>query len=219
MQYLPYMPTIAELEEKERCLASRLSDTKQEYTRAVERINHAFENYRPLSEIDEDLFDAEKTFKGLEINRDALEIALDTIEKMYRQQQEVLAPQLNATVEQRFLRLCEGRYEEVKIDPDFRIWLRETDSGELRLSDHLSRGTQDQLYFAMRFGILDLVSSLDEPCPCLLDEPFAAYDRPRLHEAFKVLVEESVQRQLILFSCREDLLDLARRNDANIVLV
>lgn len=216
---LPYIPSVAELEEKERLLSSRLSDARQEHTRAVERVNHAFENHRPLSEIDEDLVVAEKKFKELGRNREALSIALDTIEKLSRQQQEVLAPQLNAAVEQRFLRLCERRYEEVKIDPDFQVWLRETDTGELRSVDHLSRGTQDQLYFAVRFGILDLVSNPDEPSPCLLDEPFAAYDRPRLHEAFNILVEESALRQLILLTCREDLLDIAGQHNFNIIRI
>jgi DNA repair exonuclease SbcCD ATPase subunit len=217
--YLPYIPSVAELEEKERLLSSRLSDARQEHARAVERVNRAFENFRPLSEIDEDLVVAEKKLEELGRNREALSIALDTIEKLSRQQQEVLAPQLNAAVEQRFLRLCERRYEEVKIDPDFQVWLRETDTGELRSVDHLSRGTQDQLYFAIRFGILDLVSNPDEPSPCLLDEPFAAYDRPRLHEAFNILVEESALRQLILLTCREDLLAIAGQHNVNIIRI
>jgi hypothetical protein len=215
--YLPYQPTIAELERKERRLASRLSDARQEHARAVERVNHAFQNYRPLSEIDEDLAVTEMKLRDLERNRAALGMALETIEKLSRQQQEVLAPQLNAAVEQRFIRLCGRRYEEVKIDPDFQVWVREADTGELRSAEHLSRGTQDQLYFSIRFGILDLVSNEDESCPCLLDEPFAAYDRPRLHEAYNVLVDESVRRQLILFTCREDLVDIARQRNVNIV--
>ena len=129
-----------------------------------------------------------------------MEIALETIDKLCRQEQEVLAPQLNAAVEQRFLRLCAERYEEVKIDPDFQVWVREIDSGELRLAEHLSRGTQDQLYFSMRFGILDFVSDLEEPCPGFMDEPFAAYDQTRLHKAFEVLEEEAERRQVILFT-------------------
>jgi uncharacterized protein YhaN len=217
--FLPYLPTISEAEEGERQIASRLSGTREEYARALERISQAFRSVRPASEIDEDLAIAERTFLELDRNRVALGIALDTLEKLSRQQQEVLAPQLNAAVEQRFLRLCRNRYEEVKVDPDFQVWVREIDTGQLRSAEHLSRGTQDQLYFAMRFGILDLVSNEGEPCPCLLDEPFAAYDQPRLAEAFEVLKEEAARRQLILFTCREDLLDLAQRHSANIIRI
>ena len=216
-QSLPYLPTIAEAEEQEKRVSSLLSAEREEHARAVERVKQAFENFRPACEIEEDLAVAEHHFAELEKNRLALEIALETLEKLSRQQQEVLAPQLNAAVEQRFLRLCAGRYEEVKIDPDFQIWVRDADTAELRLADHLSRGTQDQLYFSVRFGIMDLVSSPEEPCPGFLDEPFAAYDPVRLREAFEVLAVEAERRQLILFTCREDLLELAETHRANIV--
>ena len=105
----------------------------------------------------------------------------------------------------------------MKIDPDFQVWAREIDTGELRPAESLSRGTQDQLYFAIRFGVLDLISNEEEPCPGFLDEPFAAYDRSRLGEAFEVLSEESGRRQILLFTCREDLFDLAQKCGAHIV--
>ncbi len=216
-QYLPYLPTIAEAEEQQKRIAARLSEVREEYARSVERINHAFQSIRPSSEIDEDLAIAEQRLQELERNRLALGIALETLDRLSRQQQEVLAPQLNLAVEQRFLRLCGSRYEEVKIDPDFQVWAREIDTGELRPAENLSRGTQDQLYFAIRFGVLDLLSSEEEPCPGLLDEPFAAYDRARLGEAFEILAEESVRRQILLFTCREDLLDLSQKYGAHIV--
>ena len=215
--FLPYQPSIAEAEEQEKRIAAQLSDAREEHARAVERIHQAFQSFRPASEIDEDLVQAEQKFRDLELNRLALGIALETIEKLSRQQQAVLAPQLNAAVEQRFLRLCRRRYEEIKIDPDFQVWIREIESGELRSVENLSRGTQDQVYFSMRFGILDLVSNEAESCPCLLDEPFAAYDRIRLREAFEILMEEAARRQLILFTCREDVLDLASQYGAHVI--
>ena len=167
--------------------------------------------------IEEDLAQAERNLEEIAKNREALNIALQTLTDVSRQQQENLAPQLNRAVEQRFLRLCGARYEEVKIDPDFRICVRESGTGALRSAELLSQGTRDQLYFALRFGILDLVSNSAEPCPCLLDEPFAAYDRLRLEEAFKILEEESRRRQLLIFTCREDLRDLARAHSAHLV--
>jgi hypothetical protein len=215
--FLPYLPTIAEAEEQEKRIGSRLAGAREEHARALERVKQAFENFRSPCDIEEDLAIAERNLGELGKNRRALEIALETVEKLSRQQQEVLAPQLNAAVEQRFLRLCTGRYEEVKIDPDFQVWVREMDSGELRLAEHLSRGTQDQLYFSIRFGIMDLVSNAEEPCPGFLDEPFAAYDRARLLKAFDVLAEEALRRQVILFTCREDLFDLALKHGANVI--
>jgi hypothetical protein len=66
----------------------------------------------------------------------------------------------------------------------------------------------------MRFGILDLVSNEEAPCPDLLDGWLAAYNKTRLCEVFKVLAEESGRRKLVLFTCREGLLYLARQRYA-----
>jgi DNA repair exonuclease SbcCD ATPase subunit len=216
---LPYMPTTEEAEAEEKQVAADLASRREAHARLAERVRHAFQSYRSASEIDEDVAVTETALRSMEMNRQALAAAVETIRSLSRRQQEVLAPQLNRAVEQRFLRLCSGRYEEVKIDPDFVVWLREAGTGELRNAENVSRGTQDQVYFALRFGILDLVSNAAEPSPCLLDEPFAAYDRSRLEEAFRILADEASSRQLFLFTCREDLGDLAKTRGAHIVTI
>jgi uncharacterized protein YhaN len=214
---LPYLPGAEEAEQDVQRVAAALAAAREDHARLHERVQRAFENTRPLPEIEEDLATTEAVLNDLSLNRQALETASETIQTLSRQQQEVLAPQLNNSVEQRFLRLCNGRYVEVKIDPDFQIWLRERADGELRSIDRLSRGAQDQLYFALRFGILDVIANGNEACPALLDEPFAAYDRGRMEEAFRILADESKRRQLLLFSCREDLLEIARNHSAHII--
>ncbi len=217
LPFLPYAPDTAEAEQKEKQVGRLLSAAREEHARVAERVGQAFHNFRPISEIEEDLAATETEIEGHERNRRALELAAETVRILSREQQEVLAPQLNLAVEQRFLRLCQKRYREVKIDPDFEVRVRESVSGELRKASNLSRGTQDQLYFALRFGILDLVSNTDEPCPCLLDEPFAAYDKSRMLEAFEILQDEASRRQLVLFTCREDLRELGQAQGAHIV--
>ena len=66
-------------------------------------------------------------------------------------------------------------------------------------------------------SVLDLVSAGFEPSPCLLDEPFAAYDHERLEAAFEVVREEAGRRQIILFTCREDVHALALRSGGWVV--
>ncbi|MDR1726661.1 MAG: AAA family ATPase [Acidobacteriota bacterium] len=203
-------------EREERALAEELSVRREEHVRAVERVRQAFAGHRPVADIEEDLALAERDFARLDADRQALGVALETIRELALGRQTELAPQLNAAVSQRFLRLCQ-QYDEVRVAPDFGVTVREAATGKMRPAAHLSRGAQDQLYFAMRFGILDLVSKSSEPCPCLLDEPFAAYDRFRLGEAFKMLGDEAERRQLVVFTCREELLELADRNDARVL--
>ncbi len=217
MPLLPYQPGVIEAEEEEKRITALIASTREEHARVAERVSQAFFNFRPIAEIEEDLTQAERLVENLARNREALESALETLRILAREQQEVLAPQLNDAVEQRFLQLCGGRYREVKIDPDFQVWVRAAENGDLRPAEVLSRGTQDQLYFALRFGILDLLADREEPCPALLDEPFAAYDQDRLREAFRILQEEAQRRQLIVFTCREDLRDLGLAYGAHLI--
>jgi uncharacterized protein YhaN len=214
---LPYVPGVDEAEREEKRIASNLAAAREEWARLSERLRHAFSGTRTVSEIEEDTGLVEAELENIRTNRRALEIAVEAIESQSRLRQEGLAPQLNRAVESRFLPLAQGRYNEVRVDPEFNILARESTTNELRQLESLSRGTQDQLYLALRFGVLDLVASADEPCPCLLDEPFAAYDRDRITEAFRILSEEAVRRQLLLFTCREDVRDLAAARGAGVI--
>ena len=214
---LPYLPGVDEAEREERKIASSLAAAREEWARLSERLRHAFSGTRTVSEIEEDTGLVEAELENIRTNRRALEIASDSIESQSRLRQEGLAPQLNRAVESRFLPLSRDRYSEVRVDPDFNILARERITNELRQLESLSRGTQDQLYLALRFGVLDLISSTDEPCPCLLDEPFAAYDRERIAAAFRILSEEAARRQVLLFTCREDVRDLAAGRGANVI--
>jgi uncharacterized protein YhaN len=214
---LPYLPGVDEAEQEEKRIASQLAAAREEWARFSERLRHAFSGMRTVSEVEEDTGLVEAELENIRTNHRALETAIATIDSLSRLRQEGLAPQLNRAVELRFLPLSQDRYSEVRIDPDFNILARETSTNELREIESLSRGTQDQLYLALRFGVLDLISSADEPCPCLLDEPFAAYDRERISEAFRILSEEAVRRQLLLFTCREDVRDLAVACGASVI--
>jgi uncharacterized protein YhaN len=214
---LPYLPSLSDAEQEEKRIADSVASLREEHARVSERVSQAFRNYRTPAEVEEDLRFAERAAQGLARNRKALIIALTAIRELSRRQQEAAAPRLNRAVESRFQRICQGRYKEVKIDPDFQIWLREASTDELRNVERLSRGTQDQLYLALRFGILEMLASPEEPCPCFLDEPFAAYDQTRIAGAFQVLEEEAGRRQIFLFTCREDIRDLARNHHAHII--
>jgi len=215
--YLPYLPSVEETEQEERRIADLLASKRELYAGLVERVRQAFHNYRSPAELEEDLGGAEGTVQQLTLNRKALNLALEGIRSLARLQQEVCAPQLNRAVEDRFLQICPERYEEVKIDPDFRVQAREKSTAELRPAESLSRGTQDQLYFAVRFGVLDLLGNAQEPCPCFLDEPFTAYDAERMCAAFRILQQETSRRQLILFTCREDIRALAPQYGAHVI--
>jgi len=214
---LPPLPSVEEAEEEERRISARLSSAREQQVRLTERIEQAFRGFRADAEIEEDMAMTDRAVQAHRRNREALTVALTAIREIARRQQETAGPELSRAVAARFIRLCGDRYSDVKIDPDFQIRVRERGPGQLRNAESLSRGTQDQLYFILRFEALRLLSGRDEPCPCLLDEPFAAYDAQRIAGAFRILRDESEARQLFLFTCREDVRDMALSHGARLI--
>lgn len=102
----------------------------------------------------------------------------------------------------RYFQRFSGRNRRVELDEGFAVKVVEPD-GQACAVAQLSQGAQDQLYLALRLAIADLVGGA-APLPLLLDDPFVNCDGERLARIRAALEEASVQRQIVLFSHRED---------------
>ena len=63
-----------------------------------------------------------------------------------------------------------------------------------------SRGTMEQVYFALRMAVMDILCS-EEEMPVLLDETFAMYDEYRLERALIWLAKN--KGQVVIFTCQK----------------
>lgn len=113
-----------------------------------------------------------------------------------------------------FQRLTEGRYE--------RVW---TPMGEqsLRVDDcrgrcwpieSLSRGTREQLFLALRLALAAYFSRHGMDLPLTLDDVLVNFDADRLSAAVEVLADYAGQRQVIVFTCHDSLLELFARHQS-----
>lgn len=80
-----------------------------------------------------------------------------------------------------------------------RVWVNR--AGGWKGVQHLSRGTADQLYLAVRLALVDLVCQGRTP-PLFLDEPFAHFDAARAEAVAALLAAAARQRQVFLFTAR-----------------
>jgi uncharacterized protein YhaN len=71
----------------------------------------------------------------------------------------------------------------------------------------LSQGTVDQIYLALRLAMVESMSENNEKVPMLLDDPFANYDDQRLTRAMHLLSRVAETNQILLFTCREDVVE------------
>lgn len=113
-----------------------------------------------------------------------------------------------------FVRLTDGRYQ--------RVW---TPMGErsLRVDDRLgrswpveslSRGTREQLFLALRLALAAYFAQRGIVLPLTLDDVLVNFDAERLTAAADVLADYGRERQVIVFTCHESLLDLFARRQA-----
>ncbi len=77
---------------------------------------------------------------------------------------------------------------------------------------HMSEGTCDQLYLALRLASLENWLQRNEPLPLIVDDILVSFDNDRAAATLEVLAEVSQRTQVIFFSHHEHLVDLARRS-------
>ena len=116
-----------------------------------------------------------------------------------------IAPLLQSSVERWLEDVTEGRYREVRVDPEKLEVKVRTNNGEFRDATYLSHGTAEQIYLLLRVGLAEHLTRR-EACPLLLDDVLVQCDSTRKRAVLKVLKEISTERQVILFSQEDEVL-------------
>ncbi len=97
-----------------------------------------------------------------------------------------------------------------------------TAEGSLQVTDsvktthdplHLSLGTCQQLYLALRIALLIEADNVGRAVPILADDILVNFDSIRRRGAAQALVELSRVRQVVLFTCHEEIVEALRETD------
>jgi uncharacterized protein YhaN len=136
----------------------------------------------------------------------ALNLAMGTMETLTRQFRERVGDGLRERVSQILCEITDGRYREVLIDSDFQIRVNTED--RIVPAESLSRGTLEQIYFALRMAAGELLCG-EECFPVILDDVFGMYDEERLCAVLRYLAKEP--RQVIISTCGKREAQLLKR--------
>ena len=167
---------------------------------------------RPLHEIEEEHAYVSHTIATLENELDACAYAMALIEEIARDKHARIAPLLASRASEYIARITSNAYTDVRVDNDLRVSLAVARAPESRVQPEksLSKGTVDQIYLALRLALVDALSATGEPAPMLLDDPFANYDDGRLRVTLELMQEVAQRNQVLLFTCREDVVRAGR---------
>ena len=80
---------------------------------------------------------------------------------------------------------------------------------------HLSLGTCQQLYLALRISLLLTVESIGRSIPVLADDILVNFDSERRRGAAVALAELARRRQVIVFTCHRETVEALREADSN----
>ncbi|MEE9442195.1 MAG: AAA family ATPase [candidate division Zixibacteria bacterium] len=139
----------------------------------------------------------------------AATIAKVVFENVLKSAEKNRQPNVIKAAASNFEKFTGGRYNNVYKPADNEtLHIEESASHQIKSVDMLSRGTREQLYLAMRLGLIEEYEKLSESMPIIFDDIFANFDDDRIDLAAEAIKRFSQKRQVIIFACRRQTRDL-----------
>ncbi|MFN2384167.1 MAG: AAA family ATPase [Gemmatimonadota bacterium] len=135
----------------------------------------------------------------LALDRDAFQMAHATLTACKDEFVRMMTQRLERRIGRIFAALTEDRYTEAEIDPATLLLTVHGREKRGVPAEALSRGTRDQLYFALRVALLEELAA-NRSLPIVLDDPFLHFDRKRLTQVERTLAQLGATHQILLLT-------------------
>ena len=183
-------------QEKMRWNRENLDEALKEKEKALENLRTDYQEmqenvYLPLAQ---------------EMEIEALNLAMETISKLSSNIHKYVGEGLRRRTSQILSEITGGRYTEVLMDEGLHMMVN-TEERTVPLAN-LSRGTMEQIYFALRMAAGEVLCGR-ERFPVILDDVFGMYDEERLKSALRWLYKE--QKQVIISTCHKREMELLEK--------
>ena len=167
-----------------------------ERDRVSEEIRDKRTIYGNLREQMEELEELGSAFETHEKRKAAIELAICRINELSDELQDQLGHVLDERVSEIVRSITAGRYSRLVVEDQMKISLI---SGGRKIGiDQVSRGTIEQIHFALRMAAAEIL--YEEELPVFLDDTFIYYDDSRLANVLKWLWEN--KKQVFIFTCQ-----------------
>jgi uncharacterized protein YhaN len=128
-------------------------------------------------------------------------LALRLLEETRARYERERQPDVVRAAESHFERITGGRYARIVAPPGDASVRVETEGGESRATEELSRGTGEQLYLALRFGLIEEFARHAEPLPVVMDDILVNFDADRAARAASAIGDLAERHQVLYFTC------------------
>ena len=110
-------------------------------------------------------------------------------------------PKMLEDAKKYFKLLTGGRYVDIELDKKLKV--KRADGKKFEV-EYLSRGTSEQLYFALKLAFVEQVAD-KIALPILIDDAFVNFDAQRTNYIVELLKELAKKTQVLIFTARQDL--------------
>lgn len=173
---------------------NRLLGREEELNQQLEEKTTVLQN---LLENREELQDSSDEIRVCDMEIKSLELAMETLAHLSGTMRRRIGRRLQSRMETILSEITDGKYGHIDVDEDMKITLYEWNR-QVSLYQ-LSRGTVEQVYFALRMAVSEILC--EEKLPILLDDVFVMYDEERLRRTLKWLAGRGVQ--VLIFTCHK----------------
>lgn len=197
---IPEGTTTQELDNDLDDINGRILVLREHLSEVMTRGNELSKSSRTVAEIEEELEEAKVRMRVYERELNVAAIIKDAVSTIAEDIQNNFAPVLNEALSDAVTTMSDGKYKDIKVNPQMALTIYDETSHRTVKADSLSEGTIDMLYFGLRLGVGDVLSE-GRKLPLILDDAFVQYDDKRLSGALNLL--QNQHRQVLLFTCHE----------------
>ncbi|MBC8288602.1 MAG: AAA family ATPase [Nitrospinae bacterium] len=143
-------------------------------------------------------------------------VLLDAAKQEYEKTRQ---PGVIRSAENLFTQITGGNYRRIIKTIDQDEVLIENDHHQRKGVLEMSRGTREQLYLAMRLGLIDEYETRSEPLPAVMDDVFVNFDDERDEHVIEILNQFGKQRQVLVLTCHQRSLEAYKDIGATAITV
>lgn len=147
------------------------------------------------------------------------QIALDSLTKAISEYEKTRQPEVINHATAVFVKVTDSKYSNVRMLAEKNELVISDGHGVSKKVDELSRGTFEELYLAMRLGLIQEYEKRAESMPFVMDDTFVNFDDDRRERAIEAINEFSLERQVIILTCHYKIKELFESYSVNVLKV
>ncbi len=145
------------------------------------------------------------------------QIALFMLEQAKVNYEKERQPSVIQSAQKIFSQITNGKYQRIFKPLDSDEVLADESSGLRKTVYEMSRGSREQLYLAMRLGLIEEYETRSEPLPIIMDDVLVNFDDSRGKKVLEILSTFAENRQVIVLTCHQHTAEIYREFGSHFV--